>query len=519
MAIPALALLNRSLREDVRLFRPHFLRFLFVAFIFVAMVVAHYSSTTFSAPGLQFFRSVSLLNFAIITLATVSYFATAITEEKDEQTLGLLKMAGLGAFGLLLGKAAPRLIATGVVLAAQLPFTLLAVTLGGVTMNQVLSVYVTLAAYMVFCANLGLFCSVCAWTSAWAAILTGAILVALLAAPPLIGLATTAGAAGGAISRLLVDSSTWLRLQNIMVPAFRGSPWHVQVASHLAAAGALFVLSCVFFEPLTREGDSRLRRWWMRLASRRNRAGERRSRRAAESAFAWKELQFGLGGWKGLVVRLGVYIVVALAVEELVARVGLTMRGPFGALVAQKGARLAMLSLLAGATELALQSARVFREEVRDGTLPILALLPRPMHEIAWGKVAGCLVVAVPAAVLLAAAAVIAPRGVAMIFEQFLLSRHGWLMGVQLVLTLYLTAYLSLVVRWGALPLALGLVYVMLPAIGYLLLMPIAASTGTFGSALVVWELVCIPLDVLAAAMMLLLNRAIGRRLLELVGR
>jgi len=47
---------------------------------------------------------VTYLNFCFITLGGVGYFATAITEEKEELTLGLLKMADIGPLTLLLGK-------------------------------------------------------------------------------------------------------------------------------------------------------------------------------------------------------------------------------------------------------------------------------------------------------------------------------------------------------------------------------------------------------------------------------
>lgn len=529
MALPTLALFHRSLREDVRQFRPHLLRFLFVAFIFTAMAVAHLTSSVFGAPGLQFFRSISYLNFAFITLAAISYFATAVTEEKDEQTLGLLKMAGMSSAGLLLGKSTTRLIATAIVLAAQLPFTLLAVTLGGVTLAQVVAVYIALAAYMVLCANLGLFCSVYARGSGQAAAMTGVILLLILAAPPLsrllfpAGLATGAGgnvvSATDALWRWLHETSVWARLQQILTTGFNGEIWSVQASSNLLAAATLFVLSCIMFEPLTREGDSRLRLWWRHHVGRRLQRRTRRSLRAGDSPFVWKEFQFGVGGRRGLVVRAAVYAAAALAIGSVAATFGQNLPRAFGSVFADPGAAVALLALAAAGVELALQSARVFRDEVRQGTLPTLVLLPHPISRAAWAKAAGCLLVVIPPLLLFTVALGVSPLGVGTFLEQFVLTRHGWLAFVQVLLVLFLTAWLSLIVRWGALPLALGIVYVLIPAVGYLLLMPVAAMTGTFGSALVVWELVCVPLDALAGVAMLFINRDIGRRLTELAGR
>ncbi len=54
----------------------------------------------------------------------------------------------------------PRLIAAVLLLSAQFSFTLLAITLGGVTMHQVTAAYGTLTSYTLMLAGLGLFCSV-----------------------------------------------------------------------------------------------------------------------------------------------------------------------------------------------------------------------------------------------------------------------------------------------------------------------------------------------------------------------
>ena len=54
-----------------------------------------------------------------------------MAEEKEEQTLGLLRMTGLSPLSILLGKSTSRLCGALLLLAAQFPFTIFAVTLGG----------------------------------------------------------------------------------------------------------------------------------------------------------------------------------------------------------------------------------------------------------------------------------------------------------------------------------------------------------------------------------------------------
>ena len=87
--------------------------------------------------GWRCLQSLTWVNIWFITLVGVTYFSSAITEEKEERTLGLLRMADIGSGSILLGKWAPRVVGMLSLVAVQFPFTLLAITLGGVTQAQV----------------------------------------------------------------------------------------------------------------------------------------------------------------------------------------------------------------------------------------------------------------------------------------------------------------------------------------------------------------------------------------------
>ena len=89
------------------------------------------------APGLHFLQEMVWLNLVFITLAGLSYFASAITEEKEEMMLGLLRMTDLNPVAILLGKSTSRLVGALLLLLVQVPFVLLAVTLGGVGLLQI----------------------------------------------------------------------------------------------------------------------------------------------------------------------------------------------------------------------------------------------------------------------------------------------------------------------------------------------------------------------------------------------
>ena len=68
-------------------------------------------------------------------------------------------MAGISPLGILSGKLGGRLVQALLLIAVQYPFTLLAVTMGGVTQHQVWSTYLGLMAYIVMLAGVGLCCS------------------------------------------------------------------------------------------------------------------------------------------------------------------------------------------------------------------------------------------------------------------------------------------------------------------------------------------------------------------------
>ena len=157
-----LALFTRSFRVDARSTMPHVLRLLFACAILFELIWTHEMEIMLGAPGLTVFLWISWLNFAVISLAGIGWFSSAISEEKEEDSLGLLKMAGIGPVALLLGKSTTRLVSVLLLLAVEFPFVLLSITLGGVTMPQVIAMAVALSAYLVFVANLGLLCSVVA---------------------------------------------------------------------------------------------------------------------------------------------------------------------------------------------------------------------------------------------------------------------------------------------------------------------------------------------------------------------
>ena len=88
-------LFNWSLRADTKSIYPHIVRAGFTGFMLLAVLAAWADSLSGMAPGLQFFEWICRLNVLLISVSGISYFVSAVTEEKDSGTLALLRLAGV----------------------------------------------------------------------------------------------------------------------------------------------------------------------------------------------------------------------------------------------------------------------------------------------------------------------------------------------------------------------------------------------------------------------------------------
>lgn len=123
-----------------------------------------------SAPGRALLLSMLEINLWLMTAAGVLLFAPCIAEEKESQTLGLLRMTGIHPAGLLLGKSIPKLIQMFLFLLVQLPIACLTVTLGGVNWTHVSTAMQLVVADLLTAATYSLTCSVLFTTSGQAVV-------------------------------------------------------------------------------------------------------------------------------------------------------------------------------------------------------------------------------------------------------------------------------------------------------------------------------------------------------------
>ncbi len=465
MLSSTLALFTRSFRVDARSTRPHLLRFLFVGVILLELIGTHEMDFMYSAPGLTVFMSIAWLNFAVITFAGIGYFSSAISEEKEEDSLGLLKMAGISPAALLLGKSTTRMITLLLLLAVEFPFVLLSITLGGVTMTQVIAMSVALAAYLIFVANLGLIFSVIATTARQASTLVTLSLILLLIVLPIAAqvLTLVPGTYTGELAKTFAhweeQTSIWTRLRTISSTGFAENPVSAQVVCHVLAALGFFGLSWLGFERFTRERHA-VSRSDRILALPAPPMGRRRIDRAWSRALMWKDFYFVNGGMRMVRIQFVLFFVFIAGICVFLAwanswRTQMSFKD-----LRQMVGNTAMIAMFVTAiVELGLVTSRVFRDEVQAHTLPLLMMLPKSTAEIAWSKAASVLPSLIPAAVYFLIGALLNIEDFGRVLQHVVFTWGSVASVVWFLFFLHLAAFFSLFIKWGALPLAIFLVY------------------------------------------------------------
>lgn len=460
MTSPLLALFVRSLREDARLKTTYAARAGLVLIVGVFMIFSVILSGWRGAPGLNFFTAIVHIQTVFITLAGLSYFASAITEEKEENMLGLLRMTELDPLSILLGKSTSRLCGALLLLAAQFPFTLLAVTLGGITTRQIIAAYLALGAFTFFLCNLALLASVVARRTGHAAGIIGVTLGAFWFAGTIaVVFANALGAAAGSMffrqmAHGLSAASTSGRLNEVLGTAFDGAIFGWQFAFNLGAGLLFFGAAWLIFEREC-ERDS--------AASTASSGAWLRRRfppgRVWLRALVWKDACFLHGGRGLAALKLAGY---GLALAVFIAQ--LWFRGSFS----HMGAVINVLFFAAGfgllifLIELGFAASRMYRVEAQDGTFSSLSLLPISIFDLHGAKVQSCHHAVMPIAVwtgltfasgLVLAATRETDRLLAGVVLTFVVTIFYVL--PQTMLYFNLVTWLSLKMPRGALPLAI----------------------------------------------------------------
>lgn len=473
------ALVERAMRVDTRLARTHLIRLGFAMLILLFVVQVQLNMARYSAPGREVFFYMCWVNFFLLNLAGVSFFSTVITEEKEEMTLGLLRMAGISPVGILLGKVTPRLLSVVLLLSVQLPFTILAITLGGVSIDQIFAAYIALLAFAVLMAGLGAFLSTVCARSSLAASLTTATLATIYIAPLLIRdiarqllkesrIGITTRESLYEIAEMVERSTPLGSLDVILTTGFNSHPLSFQVLFDVGFGVTLFGLAWVFFDVCTRnDAQSTPARGMMSLFSKRVASQSR----VWNHAIVWKDFNFLTGGVTALIIKLLAYSILMGGMSIMISKRVRTD------VMDNVGATLMASMLTALIVEIPIYLSRLFREELRWQTWSCLTLLPETITRVAIGKLAGVAPAFLPAIVVFIVGAFIAPK----FFENYLVKKMliregGWYWMLQYLLAVHVIVFLSLIVKWGAVPFGISIVVV--PNVIFMATAGRTASTG-----------------------------------------
>lgn len=410
-----------------------------IGFSLLKYLFASLVSTQMAAPGLGFFSFISYLNLFFITVLGVTLFSSAITEEKEVDSLNLLLMTGLTPFTMLISKSTSKLLIGLMLIFAQLPFSILSVTLGGVSMHQVFSVYVTLFAYTFLVCNLALFFSVICQRTYKAATMTLLILLVFHMLTMFLP----------AISAF----SPFVRTSKILTTGFKGSVWGEQAISNLAIAIFLFIISVLIFNFFTRTSTAP---GPIRLPRKGNRNRLFKLPRAWDNAIAWKEFFFTVGGTVGFIAS-SLLLIFFVAAGILAASFQSQVK------IEDVGTGLLIIGLVFFILKCVYMSSTIFNREMEEKTYSLLSLLPISIGKIAYSKILGGSLFLLPSIITIFIGILFATD----FLENLQLNTE--LIGfvsvvlsglVEFVFYLYLVTFFSLRVRYGGFVVALLLFFV-----------------------------------------------------------
>lgn len=402
------ALTVRALRVDTRQLSPHLMRGGLGLFVLMFLFTTQQEFSA-QAPGKTLFSWIIYTNAVFASFVVPMLFASAITEEKEERMLPLLQIAGVSPLTILIGKSIPRMLSLLLIFIIQLPFSMLAITLGGISLNQILACYAGVAAYMIFLGFLALWCSVVFRLTANAIGLAGFLVLGYHFAPTVlygIFAAFSSDPWWGATAQAGIQflgtfwpTNLFYRLSIILSSGYNEGLWSWQIGTNLLLGLFFFLLSWVSFQHFNRETD-------FASVPKKSRIQTSRRRRPWDRALVWKEFYFAAGGTFYLVTKLFLYGCILLLVAGASAgwnwqQINLNDTASIAA---------AIMCFVFLPLETVLTVARTFYPEIRDKTLSSLTMLPISTRRLAYSKLAGGLLGLIPVLVYLSLCVLVQPK-------------------------------------------------------------------------------------------------------------
>ena len=531
MFTQTLAFLTRSIRQESRLLTHHVVRGTLVLLTLVVFFMQVIESPRRGASGLFLVSSISNCCYLCLTLLGIMYFSLAITEEKEEETLPLLRMTGVRNFTLLIGKSVPRLAIVILLILVSSPFLLLSVTLGGVVPEQIMALVLGMMCYAFCLSQMGLFSSTINRSSRratsgtimmWIALEFGSWFLSLFAAGcrewgyiPLQQFLENA-------SEFLWRRSMWSASTEFLMYERGESLWHVQMTFHLCLGLGFFALSWLVFEPMNSaslaQGATASDNVTRGLATQ---TQGLRSLRCWDNAIIWKSWQFLVGGWLWISI---------LAIGIPIFAIGLV----FGiSLLMDEHAEpeiYGVTLMIAGGVSFLIVAARLFgsvlNQEVHQQTLVSLCMLPKRRWEILnnlyLGLLPGLLAPLICFGLGFLWMGVLEKTFFTDFFRDVVVSPWFWAMLGWLAVTVHVGILLSVYLRHGSMLIAIAVCYFAIPFIGGMAISVFAMmfnQIGTNFSEMIMLYLFPLGLVVGELAVCVLIHRWILHRVEELAAK
>ncbi len=326
------ALINRSLNLDCRQWGTTFVRAVSVLAMVVVILVCQLVGMRLS--GLVFASWLIWLNYVGITLSGFSWLASPISEEREQRTLSLLRLTDVNSASLILGKWFPRLIVISMLLAIQFPMAVLSVTLGGLTVHQLVTSYIGLVAYTLLMTSIGILWSCVCQTSRRASMMVGLTWLFLTSGPFLVKAFFPRASWYASLPSWLIDwilspaydvldaihsMSMFRKLFWVLAVGRSESVFDAQAIGNTILAFGALVLAWFVLEYLTKYNLEATAARPLRLSQLipgflKRKRRPRQTDRCWGNALAWKEFHFVAGSWKTVVTKIFLYPAIAFGV-------------------------------------------------------------------------------------------------------------------------------------------------------------------------------------------------------------
>lgn len=349
-----------------------------ILFIFGTYLVGRASQV---GAGGQFASAVFYCCYVFLTLVGGLYFSVGIVEEKEEQTLPLLRMTGATPLTILLGKSIPRLMVALLFVVIITPFLVLSLTLGGVLIWGLVSSVLGLLTYATMLSQLGTLASVFCRQARPAFMLTmlGWLLLEIpfVWAWPLDELMGNRYDVYGWFS----ERSLMTNMSYFLTAWASTEVWWPQMTFHLAVAAGCLFTSWLVFERFTAGAVAGTDQAEPSLIMSRQGAVRQAAGRVPQDSLAWKSWKYVSGGWPWFWVRIFVPPVLTAIVMVLTSkwRVSLEDIGIALWIVGGVFALINVANLL----------GNLFNAEIRGNTFSGLLMLPQTSAVLATRMLAG----------------------------------------------------------------------------------------------------------------------------------